>query len=647
MIKLEEDMKKHNLLFIDIFSNNLLGFRFFEDGKHYQAINYLLEALDLIYRLIKNIPDRELQISYIKSRGGDNIKGRLAEIIYNIFEKKIHYNYIDDLDPDDNIEKYFDYEPLLSLMNDEEFTKITEINYTHEETKDIYSIETLISKLTNDYEYNLKLILRYLAKETFAQRGYILIYDEENNKQLPIVSLNDDMEWLANENLLALANRHEKGILINSNLGDNVVGLYRGFLPKDIRALLCIPITTLKSSNFYQKEERRKGQVFNDQGKEGYIYLETGRVFNRFDEIRHKLAYTLSQILYINIDNYKLKILSTIDKLTGTYTRKYFENEFNKILNEAKRNGKPFALLMIDIDRFKNINDTYGHRKGDEALEGIGYSLINSVRDTDLVARYGGEEFVIILKNTTINEARKIGEKIRYNIENIKISKIDDPITISIGISMFPKHSQFKEELIEKADQALYRAKEKGRNMVVVWDTHLANTLNRVDKLAGILSGNTNQDQRNVLAILDVIGLAREKTGQEKKIFKFLGRLIEILEAENCVLVELDNNKDIRYTYSRSRLNPKWVDNVSINYTIVERVIANGKGEFLIDWEGVKEVDLVLSTPNWQSVIAIPLICNGNTKGLTYITVPIKEKEFDYNSYNLAKVLCEVFSTIM
>ena len=212
---------------------------------------------------------------------------------------------------------------------------------------------------------------------------------------------------------------------------------------------------------------------------------------------------------------------------------------------------------------------------------------------------------------------------------------------------MFPKHSQFKEELIEKADQALYRAKEKGRNMVVVWDTHLANTLNRVDKLAGILSGNTNQDQRNILAILDVIELVRENIGREEKIFKFLGRLIEILEAENCTLIELDNNKDIKNTRSRSRLNPKWVENVFVNYTIVKRVIASGKGEFLIDWESVEEAELTLNTPNWQSVIAMPLICNDRMKGLIYITTPIKEEEFDYNGYNLSKVLCEIFSIIM
>ena len=208
------------------------------------------------------------------------------------------------------------------------------------------------------------------------------------------------------------------------------------------------------------------------------------------------MASILTKILYINIENYKLKILFNIDKLTGVYTRKYFENEFNRILMDAKRKDESFAVVMMDLDRFKNVNDTYGHRKGDEVLGQIGTSISNSIRSTDIVARYGGEEFIIILKNVEEDIAKEIGEKIRFNIQNLKIANIEVPITSSIGISMFPNHSQFKEELIEKSDQALYCAKEKGRNRVVVWNTDLANTLNRVDRLAGILSGNMNMDQR-------------------------------------------------------------------------------------------------------------------------------------------------------
>ncbi|NLW23030.1 MAG: diguanylate cyclase [Tissierellia bacterium] len=646
ILKLEEDLKKYNLTNLSIFANTIIGYRFAEDDKYYEAINYLLETLDSIYKQIRNIPDRQLQINYIKSKGGDQIKRKINELISKDFGKKIDCLTTDDLYSNINIQEYFDYGPLLSLIDDNKFAKIVEINYLYDEFKNIYGIEDLLANLTKDYEYNLKLILKYLAKETLAQRGYILIFDNESNRYIPMISLNDDLNWTPNVNLLSIANRYEKGILINNKLGNNIIGLYREFLGKDIRALLCIPIAISRASKANIKEERRKSQPIGVRN-EGYIYLESDRIFNRFDGERHNLVYNLVQLLYINIDNYKLKTLSSIDKLTGTYTRKYFENEFNNVLNEAKETNSSFALLMIDIDRFKNINDMYGHRKGDEALNRIGSTLMSNIRSTDMVARYGGEEFVVILKNVQEEEAKKIGDKIRENIASIRIPSIEVPITISIGISIFPQHSQFMEELIEKADQALYCAKESGRNNVVVWDTHLSDTLNRMDRLAGILSGDINKDERNILAMLDIVELIQKEISKEEKIFIFLGRVIEILEAQKCILIHIDQNGEILKSYARSRKTKEWLEEFHINTDIVDKVIKNKKGEFLIDWESVNERELLLNTPNWESVIVIPLIRDGILKGVVYIGVPIKEKEFDYNSYNLAKSLCDIFASMI
>lgn len=647
LIKVQENMKKHHLAHIDMYANILLGFKFSKDNKPYQAINYLLEALDLIYRLIKNIPDKDLQMSYIKKHMGDDIKRKIAETINRNLGVEVDCVYLDDIVLEKNIEGYFDYRSLISLIDEDDFRRITELSYPSDEIGDIANIETMMSKLTSDYEYNINIILKYLAKETLAQKGYILIYDEEKRKYLPTASLDDNLNWLPNENLLSLANRYERGILINNNLQPNIVGLYREFLPRDTRALICIPIMAIKGENTFLERERRQKQGFSSQRIEGYIYLETGRVFNRFDNKRYKLANSLSQVLYINIENYKLKILSTIDKLTGTYTRKYFESEFNRIFDEARRNDETFALLMLDIDRFKNINDTYGHRKGDEVLNKMGQCLMKGVRKTDVVARYGGEEFIVILRNVNRKEAVNIGEKIRTNIQSIRIPGVEDSITVSIGISQFPKHSQFKEELIEKADQALYSAKEKGRNRVKVWGTHLDNTLNRVDRLAGILSGNINQDQRNILALLDVIDLTKGNMKRDDKIFEFLGRLIETVEGEFATLIELDENNKQKNIYSRSRLNQEWVCQPIINQIIVERVIANRKGEFLIDWDSIYDTDLVLETPNWQSVIVLPIEFEGEIKGIVYISVPLREKEFDYNYYNMAKALCGIVSAMI
>ena len=648
LMKLESNMKKYNLPQIDLVLNIVLGKKFSKKKRYYEGINYLLEALDKMYMLIKNISNRDLQISFIKKYDIDNIKEELNEMIYKALNIKLDCIHIDEIDAQDRIEKYFDSAQIFDFIEDSDFMKITETSaYVDEDIKNIDSVETLISKLTSDYKANLELILKYLAKETFAQKGCMLMYDEDGNKYVPLVSLEGNCGWIPNENILSLTNRYEEGVLISNSFGDNTIDFYRQILPKGTRSLICVPIGIQKPEMIYMGKDRRQNVYYGNQRNDGYIYLETEKVFNRFDETRHRLVNSLVQLVYINIENYKLKILSTIDKLTGTSTRKHFEQEYKRIFNDAKIKGSSFAVLMMDIDDFKKVNDTYGHRKGDEVLNKIGKCLKNSVRSTDFIARYGGEEFVVILKDIDEKNAEKTGEKIRENVKKIQVSKIEEPITISIGIAMFPKHSQFKEELIEKADQALYNAKEKGKNKTVVWNADLFNTLHRADRLAGIISGNTNQDQRNVLAILDIIDLTKSNIPKEDKIFEFLGRLIETVEAETCTLIELDENKNPKEIYSRTRMKHEWLEKPSINFDIVEKAIDTKKGEFLIDWENVEDIDLILNIPNWQSIIVFPMEFKGEVQGIIYMTVPLKEKEFDYNSYNMVKVLGGIFSTII
>ncbi|NLX63070.1 MAG: GGDEF domain-containing protein [Tissierellia bacterium] len=572
------------------------------------------------------------------------MKRRLVDIIEKIFREKIDVIESNKLYKIDNIDVYFDYSSLLEVMNESQYNKLVEHNVLYRDIKDITDITILINSFKNDYKYNLEVILKFICKETLAQRGYILMYNEDNNQFRPVVSLSGDLEFKPNPNLLSLANRYENGILISTSLGSNVVGLYKEFLPKGTKALMCIPI---RMKDLVEVERRKnRYDIYQNiyQRNLGFIYLETDRLFNRFDKKRHELVEALKNILYINLDNYRLITLSTLDRLTGVYTRKYFEIEVDKIINESKYEQKSFGLLMIDLDNFKQINDTYGHRVGDEVLFKVADFIKNNVRKTDIVARYGGEEFVIILKNVKEDDVLKIGEKIRKGIENLYIPIIDKNITISIGISMFPKHSHFKEELIIKADQALYIAKDKGKNRIEMWNPNLTDTLNRGDRLAGIISGNINNDQRNILAILDVLNIVKNYDKKEDIIFEFLGRILETVEAENCSLIEVDNDHSISRIYSRTRLKQNWTSNPYINYKIVEDVIVNKKGDFLIDWESSFEKDSVLKTPNWQSVMAIPLIANNKVKAVGYMTVPIKEKEFDYNTYNLAKILWDIFA---
>ena len=644
LLDLEDKVKGEHLYEIDFYANVIIGEKLHLRKDYYKAINYYLESLDIMYLLIKKIPSEELQISYVKSRYGDRIKVQINKILNNLFNLDVSCVFIEDvIYGQSNLENYFDFKNLLDLIGNENLIKIIRSSTLNNHTNDINNISDLISNFNDDYQFNLDLILKYIVKETMAQKGVICYYNEDYEIQ-PIASLNDEGCFIISENIINIVNKRKDGVIIKNYFDNTNNNMFEELLPIDTKALICMPIIRPDSVVETRSEDRRKSKYLKGSSIIGYIYLETDRIFNRIDYERYNIVKTLSYLVFLNIDNYKLKSMSTIDKMTGVYTRKYFDLIFKELLESSKKNNETISLLMIDIDKFKNVNDTHGHRKGDEVLSIIGATLLENTRSTDIVARYGGEEFIIVLLNTKEKESMEIAEKIRGHIEGLEFSDIDYPLTISIGVSQYPKHGQFSSELIEKADQALYCAKERGRNKVVLWESNIANNIKRGDRLAGIISGNTVQDQRNVLAIMDVIDLYNRDMAKEDKIYEFLGRIIESVDAEYGMLILKDEGKKL---YSRQRFEPEWVEEMKYNKKIVNRAIENKKGEFLIDWENIKDIDILSGTPNWQSIIVIPLAISNIVKGVVYLSVPIKEKEFDYNCYNLVNTICGVFLAVI
>lgn len=156
---------------------------------------------------------------------------------------------------------------------------------------------------------------------------------------------------------------------------------------------------------------------------------------------------------------------STKDKLTGLYLRSAFDIVLKQNIAETNRENTSLCLLMIDIDDFKTVNDTYGHQEGDNVLKKIGKTINNFVRKMDLPARYGGEEFAIIMPKADMKEALNAAERIRKKIAQLEFKGFS--VTISIGISLASRNFNTSEKLIHAADTALYAAKDKGKNCVV------------------------------------------------------------------------------------------------------------------------------------------------------------------------------------
>ncbi|MBI3545264.1 MAG: diguanylate cyclase [Gammaproteobacteria bacterium] len=165
----------------------------------------------------------------------------------------------------------------------------------------------------------------------------------------------------------------------------------------------------------------------------------------------------------------KLQELSTHDGLTDLYNRREFDNRLREETLRARRYNKPFSVLMLDIDHFKNVNDRYGHQAGDEVLITVADLIRLNVRPVDSVCRYGGEELTVILPETSGDGARILSERIRATIEeSLTATPQGDVIrvTVSIGIATFPHDADTGAALVNAADRALYAAKQDGRNLV-------------------------------------------------------------------------------------------------------------------------------------------------------------------------------------
>jgi diguanylate cyclase (GGDEF)-like protein len=165
------------------------------------------------------------------------------------------------------------------------------------------------------------------------------------------------------------------------------------------------------------------------------------------------------------------------DFLTGLKTRGYFEQQLDLELARAERRGTPVAIIMIDIDHFKRLNDTHGHAAGDVVLRDVAAILTRELREIDTAARYGGEEFILLLPETDLAGANLVAQRLRFSVDHANFftgvrtetGQKTEHVTISIGVAMFPDEARFKRDLLEASDAALYEAKAQGRNRVVLY----------------------------------------------------------------------------------------------------------------------------------------------------------------------------------
>lgn len=489
--------------------------------------------------------------------------------------------------------------------------------------KEISNKGDIIKNLGKNSADNIRLILKYLKAINLATRAVIISQTKKQEFKILFSCGVDEDNNLSDKNLF---NRYlfnkikvtKEPILITSNN----LGIYNqddSITLKDVDACICIPIIL-------------------DSSETLFLYLETDRVLNNFNEEYLKKSIEFVNLLTLLIKNYKLTRIVSIDDLTGVYTRKYLEKKLEQTLIASSETKEDFSIIMYDLDRFKRINDSYGHQIGDEVLTKVSKVIKKNISSKDFVGRYGGEEFIIVLPELDSKKTLKIAEDLRKKIQNKATIVNNVEITVSMGIASYPDHALDIKSLIEKADQALYSAKQNGRNRCEVWNRRYVDKSKSMDPLKGILTGNDIKDYRKILTIVELIQIMNKNISREEKIHSFLGRIIEDTKAQYGVILSIEKGT-ILESFQREAQIQEWQENIYYNYQIINQVIQNKKGLYCIDWEYVNKEQLIAGIPEWISIVVEPIVIEEVVVGVLYLSSFTKFKEFGEEDLNYVNIL--------
>jgi diguanylate cyclase (GGDEF)-like protein len=346
-----------------------------------------------------------------------------------------------------------------------------------------------------DLEVVLENIVQRACKLLSTSHGYLDILNEETDELLPVVGIGALQESLKfkvsrGEGVAGTVWQTEKSLVLGDY--DKWPGRIGSFRQNIIRAIVGMPlilnervvgvIGVARGNESIAEFSEEDVSILKRFADFAVVALQNARLYEKAQqeiEFRRKTEVELrdaNQLLQLQIERVELlqvqlQELAVRDSLTNLFNRRYLQEKLYVEFARSRRAGVTLAVLMIDSDQLKEINDNYGHRAGDDFLVHIAEVVQSKIRAGDIACRYGGDEFVVVLSNVTeeiaFDRAEKMRERIARRFIVYKNKKVN--ISVSIGIAIFPRHGSSGEVLLQKADQALYRAKQMGKNCTVVY----------------------------------------------------------------------------------------------------------------------------------------------------------------------------------
>ncbi|HZR31006.1 MAG TPA: sensor domain-containing diguanylate cyclase [Terriglobales bacterium] len=314
------------------------------------------------------------------------------------------------------------------------------INAIAKQTTAVLELEELLTKLC------------FLVRQSFPADHVCVLLKDENALVLR-----------SHEGKLTLLISEQERIPAGDSIAWRAIGTNKTIIESDIRkaghylpifretrSRMCIPLISFGQT---------LGVLMLDSAQEGAFTLADAQTLESVADI---CATAIQNTHYVQ----RVRQLAYIDGLTGMFNRRFFEIRIAEEMERAQRHNGTLAVIMMDIDHFKRLNDEFGHLLGDEVLRQISSVFSLQLRKSDVVCRYGGEEFAIVLPQITAEQALSVAEKLRREVAGWHFPGVPRSVTISAGTAAFPLHGQTRDDIVKAADAALYAAKQAGRNCV-------------------------------------------------------------------------------------------------------------------------------------------------------------------------------------
>lgn len=599
-------------------------------GHSYAALAAYCEAIGQFFEKILSIPNQYRQLRLNSDYGLKRVYERINSIlkIEDVLGEKDHRHSL--------------VQKLKKLViKDKSFIKMLRKDYEDRLGYSLFEWKDLIKSLNDDPASNVSKLIYFLTEHTLSQYGEIFILGE-NGELIEGFRTDENYETDARDFVLGLVLSKADYVYIQRpSFAEDMDSFVRD--GRTNKTILAFPIVLSEydSSTFCRRCDdgaRNKRKVL------AYVYLESTRIINNLSMHKYRSIMKNEGFMGLIVNDYNSTLKSSTDKLTGLLVRSKVRERLDKVFERSSsyKQKLVFSVLMIDIDHFKAVNDSFGHRRGDEVLSAIGAILKKTLRSTDIIGRYGGEEFIAILLNADKKEVFQIAEKLRMVVEMAKILGEERSLTISLGTSSYPEDGKQIDALIECADKALYHSKNNGRNRVSLYNSEMERAALSPERLAGICALSTGDNTKNLRSMLEIASLISKDMTREEKLNLALGYILDGLDGKE-ILVKDGAGR----IYSRRPADDELYDNSSLSRYKLNEILDQAKEGNGVNWSTRADWDTGDQIPNWLTYVLSPLKKDGRLLGNMLIWSMISEKEYSVGDYNYISGLAPLIATIL